>query len=63
MSNTKLFPGFEHPASLIKRYAFAIGIFTMLLSDGRIINYEPYDTDAFKEWLKNHHIKHMNDDD
>lgn len=59
MSDTKLFPGFEHPASFIKRYAYIIGIFTMLLTDGTIINYEPPDPEAFKHWLAEHHIKDM----
>lgn len=62
MSNTKTFPGFEFPANLIRRYACAIGIFTMLLSDGTIINYEPNDADAFKRWLNENHVADMQAD-
>jgi hypothetical protein len=59
MSNSKTFPGFEHPASLIKRYACTIGIFTMLLTDGNIISFEPKDTEGFRQWLNDHNVKDM----
>lgn len=48
--------GFEYPAHKIKRYISNLELFTLLLTDGRIVHYIAPDEDLFKSWLARNHI-------
>jgi len=45
------FPGFIYAPNELQRFHEAAGIFTLLLSDDRIIHFEPEEPCLFRSWL------------
>lgn len=48
--------GFAYPAHKIKRYISNLELFTLLLTDGKIVHYIAADAEAFKRWLVSNKI-------
>lgn len=48
--------GFEYPAYKIKRYISNLELFTLLLTDGRIVHHIAPDETLFKNWLISNNI-------
>lgn len=56
ISENEYYPGLPYPACRLVRFHEAAGIFTILLSDDRIIHFEPEHRTVFRAWLKVHGI-------
>ncbi len=63
MNNTQYYPGFEHPASQLRKYIRAGDYFTIMLKNGIIIHHDAEHPDAFAEWLSAHHIEDIRKQD
>jgi hypothetical protein len=53
------YPRFEHKATELAKYIEALGIFSILLKNGKIVHYTPANTDDFRKWLNNHNIDNI----
>lgn len=57
MSSSTFTPDeFEYPAHMVKRYINNLELFTLLLTDGKIVQYIAPDATLFKNWLRSHNI-------
>lgn len=56
ISESEYYPGLSYQASGLVRFHEAAGIFTILLSDDRIIHFEPEHPQVFRAWLQAHGI-------
>jgi hypothetical protein len=54
--NKEHFPDFLFSASHIVRYISTAGLFSLLLSSGQVIHFEPENKQAFSVWLRQHNI-------
>lgn len=59
MKTNYFFPGFEYCVVQIKKYIHAYEVFTILLSDGRIVHYQPQNVTDFRNWLLQHQIEDL----
>lgn len=50
------YPGLSVKAQDIRKFLAASDLFTLLLANGSVVHFEPQDPDAFRNWLKRHHI-------
>ncbi len=55
--NQAHFPGFGYPAEELSAYIFSIDTFIISLKTQEIIRHSTPDPDAFKQWLKVHHVR------
>lgn len=54
--STSISDQFEYPAHMVKRYINNLELFTLLLTDGEIVQYIAPDATVFKNWLRSHNI-------
>lgn len=60
MITERSYASFEHPIDVLtKYYASSSGLFTIMLSNGLIIHFEPDDSHDFANWLNNHKIENI----
>jgi hypothetical protein len=53
------YPALAYKADMLVKYHASAGLYSILLTDGRIIHFEPQDKGAFEGWLEKHGIKDM----
>jgi hypothetical protein len=59
MNTNYFFPGFDHCVVQLKKYIQAYKVFTILLTDGRIVHYQPQNVTDFQNWLLQHGIEDL----
>ncbi|MCE6989386.1 hypothetical protein [Dyadobacter sp. CY323] len=59
MNTNYYFPGFEFCVVQLRRYIHAYQVFTILLTDGRIVHYQPQNVAEFHNWLLQHQIEDL----
>jgi len=53
------YPSLDYTSDMLVRYLATAGIFTILLRNGEVINFEPADTNDFENWLQKHKIENL----
>ncbi|MNY40588.1 hypothetical protein D3C86_1753400 [compost metagenome] len=58
------YPDFKFTAPEIKKYIESAGIFSILLTNGKTVTFEPTENEikTFHQWLKQHQIENIKDD-
>lgn len=53
------YDGFAHAANELSAYIYGAGIFVISLKNKQVINHEPKDEIAFRQWLTHHGIRNV----
>lgn len=56
MDTSVTYSEFEYNPDELTKYTEAAGIFSIILSDGKIIHHKPANPNAFREWLNKNDI-------
>lgn len=59
MENATSFPGFEYPATELRKYLRSADHFTIMLKNGDIVHHEPDHPISFSAWLKRNCIENI----
>jgi hypothetical protein len=59
MKTAYFFPGFEHCVVQLRKYIQAYQVFTILLTDGRIVHHQPQNVTEFHNWLLLHEVENL----
>jgi hypothetical protein len=59
MKTNYFFPEFEYCIVQLKKYIHACTVFTILLTDGRIVHHQPSNVTDFQDWLLQHGIENL----
>lgn len=63
MSLSNQFADFEHAAEELNKYHATADFVTLMLKSGRIIHHSPVDLQAFLQWLDEHKIQNIKQND
>lgn len=56
---TTRFAGFPHDAKALSAFALCIDIFIITLKTGEMVQHQPTDVPAFKQWLLRHGVRNV----
>ncbi|TLU99389.1 hypothetical protein [Dyadobacter luticola] len=59
MKTNYFFPEFDYCIVQLKRFIHAYKVFTILLTDGRIVHHQPQNVSDFHKWLVQHGIEDL----
>ena len=56
------YPGFDYSAAELSAYIYSIGLFIIALKPNGVIQYEPHNPELFRDWLRFHGIRDINNE-
>jgi hypothetical protein len=59
MKTNYFFPGFDFCIVQLRKYIHAYEVFTILLTDGRIVHHQPQNVTEFRNWLSQHQVEDL----
>jgi hypothetical protein len=59
MSTNYFFPGFDFCIVQLRKFIQAYEVFTIMLTDGRIVHYQPQNVTDFRNWLLQHDVEDL----
>lgn len=59
MNTIATYPEFKYKASEIKRYIEAVGLFSILLTNGEIVHFTPGCSTDFRNWLRCNNVTNV----
>lgn len=62
MKNT-FYPDLKYPVADLAAYSLATGTFVISLKTEEIIQFEPTNVENFKKWLKQYHVRNVDEED
>ncbi|MBS1773935.1 MAG: hypothetical protein JST82_13840 [Bacteroidetes bacterium] len=61
--STKNYPAFPHHASELSAFKLTLDIYIISLKNGNMVHFVPDDSDSFRRWLNQHHIRDIDNND
>ena len=59
MATNYYFPGFEFCVDQLKKFIQAFEVFTIMLTNGHIVHYQPQNVSDFRNWLMQHEVEDL----